>query len=118
MTYDRRASWSYTAVVSTEASVLRALSVSLLLAAVTVVGCSKGKSSGDAPGAAANELSLPPPSPPAGPVPIPYPNVNAPAELTPAPAPSPDTVAAPAPKASGHKATGQAAGKRQHAPIQ
>ena len=100
---------------------LRGLSVSLLLAVVTVVGCSNGKSSGDAPGAMANEIPLPS-GPPAGPVPIPYPNVNAPAEQMPAavaaPTPSPDTVAAPAPTPSGHKGKGQAAGKRQHAPIQ
>jgi hypothetical protein len=108
--------------MSARASLLRGLSVSLLVAAAAV-GCSKGASTTDAQGAVGDHVAFTPPPPPGGPVPIPYPNaIAAPAESTAAavaaPAPSPETLAAPAAKGSRPKETGQAAGKRQHAPIQ
>ena len=102
---------------------LRRLSVPLVVIAAAVLGCSsKGSRSNESPAGMSEHVALSPPSPPAGPIPIPYPNVAAPAEQSAAsavaPVPPPN-VAAPNQKGASppDKATGQASGKRQHAPM-
>jgi hypothetical protein len=103
---------------------LHRLSVPLVVIAAAVLGCSsKGSTSNESPAAMSDHVALSPPSPPAGPIPIPYPNaIAAPAEQSAAsavaPVPPPN-VAAPDQKGASppDKATGQASGKRQHAPM-